>query len=151
MTRPTSRLVVALDATARDADVMGVAGRLATTTGVPVAVVLPRTRAVADRLAGFATSEELTAPDAAEAYAERMADRLRDRGIATTAASLATDDGPSAIVWYVRRHGAGLVLVAGPAGPRGRLGHHTVAERLARTPVAPVLVVPTADQDLVVT
>lgn len=149
--RPTtSHVVVALDATRHDDDVLDVADQLAATTGVAVAVVLPRTRAVADRLGAFATSEDLAPADAAEAYAERMTDRLRDHGVPAVAASLATDDASTAIAWYVRRHRPGLVLVAGDTGRRRLIGRPTVAERLAHTSVAPLLVVPTASENIAV-
>lgn len=137
-----SHILVAMDATSRDGDLVDVAAQLAATTGVSLAVVLPRTSRVAGRLAAFAAGEDLTLPDAAEAYVERMADRLRDRGVPAVAMAPSADDEATAIAAHASRHQSALVLVTGDARERRRLMRTTTAQRLATLSTTPVLVVP---------
>ncbi|HSJ44097.1 MAG TPA: universal stress protein [Euzebyales bacterium] len=134
-----AHVLVALDGSARDREVADVAGRLATTTGVSLAVVLSRTAQVTARLGPFAASEDLAPADAAEAYADHIAEPLRRRGIPTSAAAVLADDAVAAIAAYADRHHSAMILTAG--GTR-RL-RRTVAERLARISPTPLVVVPT--------
>jgi nucleotide-binding universal stress UspA family protein len=134
-----SHVLVALDGSARDREVADVAGRLATTTGVSLAVVLPRTARVAARLGPFAASEDLAPADAAEAYADRIAEPLRGRGIPVASAAVRADDAAEAIAAYADRHHSAMILTAGGT----RTLRRTVAERLARISPTPLVVVPT--------
>jgi nucleotide-binding universal stress UspA family protein len=138
MAATVSHVLVALDASARDSEVAEFAGRLATTTGVSLAIVLPRTSRVAARLSDFAASEELTPADAADAYADRMAEPLRRRGILTWSESVLADDAAAALAAFAERHGSVMILVA--AEPR--MLRRTVAERLVRISSTAVIVVP---------
>lgn len=134
-----SHVLVALDGSARDREVAHVAARLATTTGVSLAVVLPRTARVAARLGPFAASEDLAPADAAEAYADRIAEPLRQQGIPVASAAVPGDDAAAAIAAYADRHHSAMILTAGGA----RTLRRTVAERLARISPTPLVVVPT--------
>jgi len=134
-----SHVLVALDGSARDLEVADVAGRLATTTGVSLAVVLPRTARVTARLAAFAVGEDLAPADAAEAYANRIAEPLRRRGIPVASDAVLADDAAAAIAAYADRHHSAMILTAGGT----RTLRRTVAERLARISPTPLVVVPT--------
>jgi nucleotide-binding universal stress UspA family protein len=134
-----SHVLVALDASARDLEVADVAGRLATTTGVSLAMVVPRTARVTARLGAFAASEDLLPSDAAEAYADHIAEPLRRRGIPTSAAAVLADDDAAAIAAYADRYHSAMILTAGG----NRTLRRTVAGRLARISPTPVVVVPT--------
>lgn len=134
-----SHVLVALDGSARDLDVADVAGRLATTTGVSLAVVLPRTARVTARLGAFAAGEDLAPADAAEAYANRIAEPLRRRGIPVASDAVLADDAAAAIAAYADRHHSAMILTAGGT----RTLRRTVAERLARISPTPLVVVPT--------
>lgn len=134
-----SHVLVALDASARDREVADVAGRLATTAGVSLAVVLPRTARVTARLGSFAAGEDLSPADAAEVYADQVAEPLRQRGIPTASAAVLADDAAAAIAAYADRHQSAMILTAGET----RTLRRTVAERLARISPTPLIVVPT--------
>jgi nucleotide-binding universal stress UspA family protein len=134
-----SHVLVALDGSARDREVTDVAARLATTTGVSLAVVLPRTARLAARLGPFAASEDLAPADAAEAYADRIAEPLRQQGIPVASAAVPADDAAAAIAAYADRHHSAVILTAGGT----RTLRRTVAERLARISPTPLVVVPT--------
>jgi nucleotide-binding universal stress UspA family protein len=133
-----SHVLVALDGSARDREVADVAAQLATTTGVSLAVVLPRTSQVTARLGDFAASEELSPPDAAEVYADLIAEPLRRRGIPTASAAVPTSDAAAAIAAYADRHRSAMILMAGGT----RTLRRTVAERLTRISPTPLVVVP---------
>lgn len=134
-----SHLLVALDGSARDREVAHVAARLATTAGVSLAVVLPRTARAGARLQPFAASEDLAPADAAEAYADRIAEPLRQQGIPVASAAIPADDAAATIAAYADRHHSAVILTAGGS----RTLRRSVAERLARISPTPLVVVPT--------
>ncbi|HEX6254228.1 MAG TPA: universal stress protein [Euzebyales bacterium] len=139
MAATMSHVLVALDGSARDREVVDVAARVATTTGVSLALVLPHTPKVTARLADFAAGEEITPADAAEAYVDLLAEPVRDAGVPTAAITVPADDAASALSAYADRHHSAVILAA--AGTRPAL-RRSLAERLARISSTPLIVVP---------
>jgi nucleotide-binding universal stress UspA family protein len=139
MAATMAHVLVALDGSARDSEVVDVAERLATTTGVSLVLVLPRTSKTTARLAGFAAAEDITPAEAAEAYVDRLAEPVRDAGVPTAAVTVPADDAASALSTYADRHHSAMILAAGGTRPALR---RSVAERLARMSPTPLVVVP---------
>ena len=133
-------VLIPLDASPRDEVVLAAAASPAALRGGRLTLLLVRTHAVLQRLRPFAEAEELTLPEAAEAYVARAAERLSD--VAAEPVTVPGDDLAAGVARYAVRHGVTLVLVPVEEGRRAQLLGAGRRARLAARSRVPVLAVP---------